>query len=177
MEKYLIGSKLLNLKNNNDTDYLILVDASNDEGFYKYDKQGDIENHYRTASMLLKTLNFELPIDRTSIKYFVVQYQLDKDIIGQDFPYPHSVLEYRSNYIDVLNYIIDNQTVGFKKSPRLNDGNCSKGVYHIAYLTFILENNSTALTVDQKAIIQKIHDREMPQSYLDELEEKIRNLK
>ena len=34
---------------------------------------------------------------------------------------------------------------------------------------FILKNNSPIITVEQKAVIQKIHDCQMPIDYLDEL--------
>lgn len=176
-KQYLVGSKLLGLDNNSDIDYLVLVDDSYGGDFYEYDKQNDIEYHRRTASMLLRTLKFELPFDKKTIRYYVVNYQLDENIIGQDFPYKYSILDNRDKYVEMLNWIVDNKALNFAKIAELNSGNCSKGIYHLAYIMFILENNSPTLTAEQKNIVQKIHDLNMPQSYLDVLEEKIRNLK
>jgi hypothetical protein len=54
--------------------------------------------------------------------------------------------------------------------------NCSKLIYHFAYNLFILQNNSVYLTPEQKEIIQKIHDCQMPIEYLDELERMLNEL-
>ena len=88
----------------------------------------------------------------------------------------YRILDRRSDYVSLLNWIVDNKACNFIKLKNMNHGHCSKLIYHIAYLTFILENNSTSLTAEQKETVQQIHDRAMPMEYLDELAEKIRNL-
>ena len=173
---YLVGSKLLKINNNRDVDYLNLVKSATTEEL-KLRKENGAEIHTRTEEMERRTLNFELPFTYQAIHWYIVTYQLDKSIIGQDFPIKHSVLEKRDKYIEMLNWIVDNQALNFKKNEWLNRGNCSKIIYHIEYIVFILENNSTVLTDEQKVIVQKIHDTQMPQDYLDELAERIRNLK
>lgn len=175
-QKYLIGSKLLGLTNNHDTDYLVLQD-DDDSMDYRRSYENGVETHYKLSSMLQKAFNFELPFDDESIRYYIVNYQLDENIIGQNFPYKFSVLAKRDKHIEMLNWVVDNRAVNFVKNKALNRGNCSKLIYHIAYMVFMLENNSTVLTAEQKAIVQRIHDKKMPQDYLDVLAEKIRNLK
>lgn len=174
MEKYLIGSCLLGLTNNHDCDYIVLADG--DINLYKHQFVDEKDVFTRSKENLDATMLFQLPFDNKNIRRYIVNYQYDRDIIGQDFPYEYHILDRRGDYINLLNWIVDNQALNFKKIPYLNHGNCSKVIYHIAYTTFILENNSTTLTAEQKAIVQKIHDLQMPQSYLDVLEEKIRNL-
>ena len=59
----------------------------------------------------------------------------------------------------------------------VNKNCCSKLVYHIAYNLFIVQNNSPIITEEQKAIVQKLHDGEMPISYIDKLRAMIKALK
>lgn len=177
MKKYLVGSCLLGLKNNHDCDYISVVE-SDDWTLYAREVKNGEENWTLSSANIAKQMNFELPLDKNKgVRKYIVNYQLDKDIIGQDFPYEYHILDRRGDYIRLLNYIVDNQALNFKKNPHFNHGNCSKIIYHVAYTTFILENNSTTLTSEQKAIVQKIHDKEMSQDYLDVLAEKIRELK
>lgn len=175
-KKYLIGSHLLNLNNNHDVDYLQIVE-SDDATLYKREFIDSEDVVSRSIANMDRQMNFAFPIDRKTVSYYVINYQLDKSIIGQEFPYKYRILDKREKYVELLNYIVDNKIMNFDKEININDWHCSKILYHVAYLTFILENNSTTLTAEQKEIVQKIHDRKMPIVYLDELEEIIRNLK
>lgn len=176
MDKYLVGSYGCGISNNHDYDYLAIVDG--DDTVYRHEYTEEHTDVFvRSKPNIDKTMLFRLPFTNITVRYYMYNYQLDKEIIGQDFPLEYHILDRRKDYIALLNYIVDNKCLNFKKIPRYNHGNCSKLIYHIAYLTFILENNSTTLTAEQKAIVQKIHDKQMPQDYLDVLEEKIRKLK
>lgn len=174
-KRYLIGSCQLGLKNNHDTDYL-QIEESGDGSRYKREFKNGEDVVTRSAVNIDRQMNFELPINEKTAKYYIINYQLDEEIIGQEFPYKYRILDKRDKYIQLLNYIADNKVLNFNKEININDWHCSKALYHVAYLTFILENNSTILTAEQKAVVQKIHDKQMPIAYLDELEEKIRNL-
>lgn len=176
MTKYLIGSCLLGLQSNHDCDYLKVVDTD-DSTLYKRELINNEDVLTRSTANIVRYLNFELPLEKKTVRRYIVNYQLDKNIIGQDFSIEYHILDRRSDYINLLNWIVDNEALNFRKIPQLNHGNCSKGIYHIAYTTFILENNSTTLTSEQKEIVQQIHDRRMSQDYLDVLQERIRNLK
>lgn len=176
MQKYLIGSCLLGLKNNHDCDYIVVVDG--DASLYEQQQFANEKDTYiRSKENIDSTMLFRLPFENENARKYIVNYQLDKDIIGQDFPYEYHVLDRREDYIRLLNWIVDNKALNFVKDNGLNHGNCSKIIYHVAYTVFILENNSTALTTEQKEIVQKIHDKQMPNAYLDVLAEKIKNLK
>ena len=65
----------------------------------------------------------------------------------------------------------------FDKEKYSQNNCCDKKIYHIAYNMFILQNNSPILTNEQKEIVQKIHDKEMPIEYLDEMEKIIKSFK
>lgn len=166
MKKYLVGSKLLGLQNAHDTDILLLDEEEEER----------VDIHYCTKSFLFKRMNFELPIEKPYINAYLHNYQLDADIIGQNFPYEYHILDQKDKYIELLTYLVDNKLMGFGRGEKYNCGQLLKSIYHVAYIAFIMQNNSTELTEEQKAIIQKIHDNQMPQEYLDELVEIISNL-
>lgn len=165
---FLIGSKILNLSNCKDIDYLILDDNKNN--IYN---QNNADYRYKTITNIKETLEFKNDDGR---KLF--NYQLDRTInkeFGEFIPY--NILDYRNELIKFLKEIASNKMFNFNKRVTTNNGHCSKIIYHIAYNLFILENNSPIITDKQKAIIQKIHDRLMPIEYIDELEKRINNLK
>lgn len=164
---FLIGSKLLNLSNCKDIDYLVLDDNKNN--IYN---QSNVDCRYRTITNIKETLIFKNDDDR---KLF--NYQLDKTInkeFGEFIPY--NIIDYRNELTRFLKEIVSYKMFNFNKRVTTNSGHCSKIIYHIAYNLFILENNSPIITDEQKEIIQKIHDRLMPIEYLDELARRINNL-
>ena len=115
---------------------------------------------------LLKRMDF----NTTNLFHMLVNYQLDSKIIKQDFPFKYSILEHKKKLTQFLNDIVTYKLMNFNKLVTNKNGCCTKIVYHIAYNTFILLNNSTNITNEQKQIIQKIHDGEMSIEYLSELE-------
>lgn len=172
--KFQVGSRLLGLNNCHDNDFIVIVEG--DVEIYKQQYLNEKEIFIRSKQNLDSTMLFELPFNLKTIRWYIVNYQLDKNIIGQDFPIEYHVLDRRDDYIRMLNWIVDNKACNFNKCIYLNNGNCSKMIYHVAYTAFILHNNSTILTKEQKEIIQKIHDLQMPQSYLDDLKDLIKGL-
>lgn len=174
---YIVGSKMLGLRNAHDTDCLVLIDST--DAIYKRGFENNMDMLYRSSADLKAYMNFEIPFASSSkaIIRYLANYQFDRDIIGQDFPLEFHILDKKEKYLELLNYILATKSANFDKDLNFNNGHCSKLIYHVAYLTFILENNSTELTAEQREIVQKIHDKKMPVEYLDVLEEKIRNLK
>lgn len=170
--KYLTGSKMLGLTNNKDTDYICFVDIDGNENT----EDKTIDYIKTTMDRLQKTLHFERTGGDSIYRNQIYNYQYDEFFMGKDFPINYHILDYREEYIRLLKDIVKNEDFNFTKSAIFNNGICSKIIYHIAYGVFILENNSPEITPEQKAIVQKIHDRQMPIAYLDVLEEKIRNL-
>jgi hypothetical protein len=160
----LLGSKLLGLSNNKDTDYITINDETKPNG-------EKVDFGIRKLEWIENRLNFSI-IDI----YTLYNYQLDQSILKQDFPIKYNILDYRSELIDMLKKIVRENMFNFHKGIQAEGGNCSKMIYHIAYNVFIVQNNSPIITAEQKAIVQKIHDRQMPIDYLDTLAEMINNL-
>lgn len=174
MKKFLMGSKLLNLNNCNDTDYLILLETEEEIKELKKDKNNtkEFDLHYFTIEDIKRIMKFSKDF------YFnFMAYQLDFNIIKQNFPIEFHILEYKNELKNYLKWIVKNKKFNFNKNLVFGKNHvCSKLIYHIAYMTFILENNSIIITSKQKEIIQKIHDLKMSSDYLDELENKIDKL-
>lgn len=162
MKKFLIGSSILGLTNIKDSDYLYIYENSS-EANTKIDDGND--NRYRTKEYQIELLEFKNDDGR---KLF--NYQCDKTInkeFGEFIPY--NILDYRKELTKFLKEIVKEKTFNFNKSITQGNQCCCKMVYHIAYNTFILINNSPIITNDQKAIIQSIHDKNMPIDYIDDL--------
>ncbi len=177
MKEYLIGSQLLGLSNNKDVDYIVINNnIDNSYGVFCEHKDGADYFNY-TEKTLNDIYNFKMDYKKGfNIYLFVVFYQLDADIIGQDFPLEYHILNNRDKWKELLMYIVFAEKMNFTKKARFTNGCISKLIYHIAYLTYILKNNSTTLTAEQKANIQKIHDKQMPLEFLDELKADIMSL-
>lgn len=172
MEQYLVGSKLIGLKNCRDTDYLIVYEGE----MPKVERIQGVECFYTTKEFLGKTLRFE----KESIimkNRSMFNYQLDTEIIGQNFPIEYHILNYRKELIKYLQKVVMFKKYKFDKEKYNKNNCCDKKIYHIAYNMFILQNNSPILTNEQKEIVQKIHDKEMPVEYLDEMEKIIKSFK
>lgn len=168
--QYLIGSYLLGLTENKDLDYLVITDDTSLKRKYI----DGIDYFYQTQEYTNSILQFKE--DNLYLK--LVNFQYDKDVRNDDFPEYH-ILDYRSEIITILKKLVNEKIWGFSRRIFiLQNGKkfCLKNTYLIAYNLFILENNSPIITEEQKTIIQKIHDRQMPLSYLDELETRINKL-
>jgi hypothetical protein len=170
MARYLIGSKLIGLSNR-DNDYIV-VDT-------EFEHKRAVENGedilYQNIEVTNKILNF----DEENPKYrrlWLYNYQYDKDIIGQNFPIEYHLLEHKDKLISLLKRTVEKKLYNFNKRVTVNKSYCTQIIYHIAYNTFIIQNNSPIITNEQKAIIQKIHDIQMPIEYLDELAQIIKSL-
>lgn len=135
VNKYLVGSSLLGLSNSKDLDYIILVEnlppkekRPQQEGCEKV-----LDIGYRTFNETKKRLDF-VQLDWLTI----CNYQLDQDIIGQDFPIEYHILEHRRALISYLKKIKNEHLCNFHKLIRINKKYCSRLIYHVAYNIFIL---------------------------------------
>lgn len=179
-KQYLVGSKLLNLENETDIDYFVF-DETKDKFILKTDKETHTDSFYASSLVLNKYFNFEEDYKTSphAVRVYSILYQYDIDIIGQEFPITFHVLAHKTEYIEYLKYLANNNLSIFNvvcRNRKTNFVSCHKNTYHIAYLTYIFKNNSTTLTTEQKQKIQKIHDRQMPLEFLDELKADIMSL-
>lgn len=172
MVKYLIGSKLLNLNRAKSANYLVL----STEQDHTYDCIGGCLVCLRSHNDIEKFTKFNVEFNRQNIEKLIFNYQLDSSIIGQNFPIEYHLLDYKNKVIEMLKTIVDNRYLNFNKKVKIKGEYCSKKIYHVAYNTFIIQNNSPIITDEQRAIIQKIHDIQMPIEYLDELAQIIKSL-
>lgn len=164
---WLIGSKGLKFINNcHDEDCLEIIDS--EEDIYYYKNIDNKEVYHISSGQLKKRLNYSLNYSKW-YRLLLWNYQLDKDIIGKDFPYEFHLLEHKEEVIKLLEFIKENKLNNYSKDILMN-GYVDKIVYHIAITKFFLLNNCMKLTRGQKAIIQKIHDRKMT---WEEYEEKV----
>lgn len=175
--KYIIGSTLLGL--NTSTSDKDVLNISNDSSYTLLYNNG-IDYHNRSVENIKYYMTFPNENDLIIQLY---NYQLDIDIIKQDFPIIYHILDYKEKLKRLLNLFIIQEFSVFGKvskgvySRTMNRYVLPKIFYHIAYNLFILENNSVKLTDEQLKIVQKIHDKEMPVDYGEELKQRILNLK
>ena len=162
--EYIVGSKCLGLENVRDIDVIVFTDDIE----YKKESKDGKDIVYTTIERYNTILNFE---DPTGYRRFLMMtnYQKDREIIGKDFPIEYNILDHKEELIALIVESILQSEFNFNKRVTVNGGMCSKQIYHVAYNIFILKNNSPIITVEQKAVIQKIHDCQMPIDYLDEL--------
>ena len=162
--EYIIGSKLLGLKNTRDMDRLVF---NSNVDYKRICKDGnDVVNV--SEEYLKDTMRFINPVGKRA-RLMIYNYQLDQAIIGQNFPIKYNILDYKLELLELITRVILEKGMNFNKRITTNNGCCCKQVYHIAYNIFILYNNSPILTNEQKQIIQDIHDELVPIDYLDEL--------
>lgn len=162
--EYNIGSTLLGLSNARDKDKLVITK----EVTYKRVIENGKDIVYISPTHLEGLLKFENAEGKRE-RLMLYNYQLDEAIIGQGFPYKYHILDYRMELLELLTRTILEGKMNFNKRVMTENGCCCKAIYHIAYNIFILQNNSPYITREQKAIIQQIHDLNMPIDYLDEL--------
>lgn len=172
-KKFLVGSKLLGLTNNKDIDYVVF-DKKNESVFARCKE----DYHLWTEEDLLDKYNFLFSANSTNkdLRMWLILYQFDYRIIKQNFPIHLDILKKRREVKNFLRFLVDNRLCNFNKYIKIERKYCSKTIYHFAYNLFILQNNSVYLTPEQKEVIQKIHDCQMPIEYLDELERMLNEL-
>lgn len=159
--KYMLGSKMLKLKNARDEDWVSFVES---EG------KDITEIGYRS-----------LPCERTILKHFingknikpdhykaVILYQLSAGFID-DAEYPFkdfNILEHKEVWKQWLKAYINeekNETWATKTDI------LPKQFYHLLYQYNMIVEDTHWISDEAKADVQKIHDLEMPSSYFYEL--------
>lgn len=167
--KYIIGSNEIGLSNEkSDLDYLI-IDNSVD---YQRTNENDEDILRRSEENIKSYINYSVPLDNKTCGLYIFNYQLDRDLIGTDFPIDFHLLDNKNNLITILKYTIQNRLFNFNKNVwtgEFNDKRMSKLTYHIAFNIFILVDNSVKITNEHLQIVQKIKNGEMSIDYIDEL--------
>ena len=176
----LIGSSMLGLANAHDRDWLILDDEvpldRRNPNLHKHVGSDDFT--HVNPIMLRKALDFELPMLQYGL-FMLFDYQKDRKLIGSDFPYDYDWLSHRAQIIELVQTNLDNNTEGCGLFVcRTNGVVCmEKNTYHVAWNIFALMDGDVRISPEHLAIVQKIHDREMPQTYIEELRKMAKDLR
>ena len=166
--KCLLGSKLLQLENCRDEDYVIFVNK----------KAREINDTYQRS----------IPFYKTIINYFIMHKTQDSDKHVSLMLYQLSSSffedeEYPFNFFNILNH----KTVWIKQLKNfmnleetekwaMKDEMLHKWFYHILYQYYMIVEDVHFISDLAKADVQKIHDLEMPSSYFYELRNLINSL-
>ena len=167
MTDIIVGSSILGLENVRDRDILVL-DSEREYSWFDLDK-----NNFHPVSY--ERLKNEMAFMPNRYWDGFYAYMLDSDINPNELDY--NVFEHKDDMRKMLkefNFERRGMVIPEKYAPKIEF--LDKKYYHLAYNLFLLQNGSKELSQEQKDIIQKIHDREMPLSYKDILVHEIKNL-
>lgn len=152
---YKIGSAILKLDNPKDEDYLDIT--NNEEKPYYRELIDGKDVVHRSQSNIIKFLNYEVDFIANA-PLLLYNYQLDRELIGAEFPIEFHLLDHRAEVEKLLEVIKQYKLMNYDQEIYGEGNTCTKRVYHIAATKCFLKNNAMTLTAEQKAIIQKIHD-------------------
>lgn len=155
---YLIGSKLLGIKNTKDIDYVEIVEG-NDIHYRQFKDGKDIL--YESEDTVLANLNFTASRKEFSIIAYQYDQTLRKHFGHDDFPIKYNILDHRKELEELLAYIKERKILNYNTRLYGKNGHVPKQIFHIAYNKFILLNNSPILTEEQQEFIQRIHDKDV----------------
>ena len=166
--KCLFGSKMLQLNNCRDEDWLIFIDKRGKE---------IKDNKYRSISFYTTILNHFMmgknaPDDRFKALFV---YQLSAPFMNdENYPFNFfNILNYKQVWITQLKAYINLEKT---ETWATKIETLPKWFYHILYQYYMITENTHFISDEAKAEVQKIHDLEMPSSYFYELRDLINSL-
>lgn len=166
--KCLFGSKMLQLNNCRDEDWLIFIDKKGSE---------IKDNKHRSISFYTTILNHFMmgknaPDDRFKALFV---YQLSAPFIDdENYPFNFfNILNHKQVWIAQLKGFINlEKTEAWATKTEV----LPKWFYHIVYQYQMILENTHFISEEAKVDVQKIHDFEMPSSYFYELRDMINSL-
>ena len=166
--KYLYGSKMLKLSNNRDDDWLVFDDVS--------------------AKVAREAGCMSIPLYRAMLEHFIrgnrikpdyyngcYLYQLsagfrdDPEYLFKDF----NISEYKEVWKQWLKAYANAEKT---EAWAIKSDILPKQFYHLLYQYYMIVEDTHWISDNAKAVVQKIHDLEMPSSYFYELRDLINNL-
>lgn len=165
---YKIGFSLIDEKKARDDDYLIVIIS--DSFLYKREFKEEQDRYILSTETLKRRFEYT-DEDITKLLY---NWQLDADIIKQDFPYEFHLLKHKEEAWNLLKILKEDKVFNCHPSITFNKENddklyMSKLTYHYVITKFFLENNKMELTLKQLEVVTKIHDFNMTwEEYLSE---------
>lgn len=157
------------LNNCRDTDMIYFSDTK------KRENEDGVHFMRWTSSEANAVLNLWQQAPQKPYRIFYFLYQLGKEFHKEEnYPIPWSLSNWPRIWLTNLQTLVNFRP---QESYFGVDGNLRKIAYHLAYQYFMLAENKVWLDGESKAIVQKIHDGKMPNSYFHELRDKINSLK
>lgn len=166
--KFLFGSKMLKLNNPRDEDILEFVDVP--RGTTLNQNQRRVE----FSQAIIKTFK-EGKNEKTDAYKALFLYQLSNGFHPES-NYPmkdFNILDYKDIWAKHLKNYMNLETTILSGTKR---DHLSKRFYHILYQYFMIKENTHWISEEGKALVQQIHDYDMPVSYFYELKEMINSL-
>ena len=172
INQFLFGSRLLKLDNCRDYDYVhfdtdevVRIEGEHHINHNSYHVESVFRNIRDSKTKLLSN-NFII------INYF---YQFSKCFHPEpDYPLQCDIRNIKEGWITLLKRHINDSEA--EKRYTENTDILRKNFYHIAYQYFMIVDNAIYLEGEHKQIVQKIHDKEMPVAYFQELKQLINAL-
>lgn len=162
--RILCGSRLLELNNSKDIDYIVtekdeLLSKNKNEDLLYYSPL-DIENNLKYYNNNFGDLSI------TQIIRILNNYAFDdyfSSIRGYSlYPIYHfSFIEHKEQIINLISYIKKSKILCYHPDFKLLNGYMEKSNYLILATQFFIKNNICSLTEMQKEDVQKIHDGRM----------------
>lgn len=165
-----IGSSVL-VPNAHDTDILLVTDNSN------LLSQRLLWGSYDIFIYPLHKFEQQLSYENFGTAYQNVCFALLKssDVLYGEFPLPD--YSFKDHYKDALQACLAYGELNyFNPDVSAVNGNCPKSMIWALATYFVVLNDSTEFTSEQRDLIQKCHDMDLPREYAWELKTKIENL-
>lgn len=102
----------------------------------------------------------------------------DKNIVYGANPFPSfNLFDHKADLLDTMIKLCENKYCSAKYRNMKNKDMCLSRTYWLFANYFALVNNSLEFTTEQKEILQKCHDNELPRTYADELYQNLVEMK
>lgn len=163
-QEFLVGSRLVGLESPADSDRLVVVENADESHYKALGCLEGVDTFERSTANIKAALDYRLDREKWH-RAMIYNYQLDRALIGPDFPFEFHLLDHRHEALDLVGFVLANGLMNFNKilAP------VAKSVYHLAYTLFILKNGSPVLTAADRAVVNGIHDRKTDPTFLDDL--------
>lgn len=167
--KYLLGSKLLQLNNPRDEDWVTFIPEH---------PEGERKRGCRSIKFFNIILNHFIEGKNQPTDFYksCFLYQTSNGFFEGDENYPFeyfNILEHKEVWIEQLKGYMNHLET---EELALKRDTLYKTFYHILYQYHMIVEDTHWISDEAKVDVQKIHDYEMPSSYFYELRDKINSL-
>lgn len=164
----LTGSELF-CENCKDKDYLVVV--KDYEYPYKKFNKDNVDYFCYSLEEFEKLARMEL---RNYRDVYAIELLLNNSVYGKNPIAKYNWFDYQKKALEVA--LREGKKSCFCKQVRHVNGGCSKQMVWQLAIYFAIKNQSANFPAEQRELLQKCHDGELPVSYAEELKNNIENL-